>query len=256
MTAKKNYFDLTGKVAVVTGASRGLGRSMALGLAHAGAAVVLASRGKEALDAVAAEVRADGAEALVVPADLGTNEGNDRLAEAALGWKQQVDILVNNAGYSSSVRFLESTDEEWRRIFDINLFGIVRLTRSIGKHMTARKQGSVIMIGSVLGRTAMSGASPYCVTKGAIEQFTRVLGTEWAKFNVRVNCIAPAYFDTELASEARNAEKTYDYIVRRTPMRRFGNADEIISSALYLASDASSYVTGSIVHVDGGWTAA
>lgn len=252
---QKNPFNLTGKVAVVTGASRGLGRSMALGFAGCGARVVVAARSRQSLEELAAEIRAAGSEALPVETDLSTNAGVDRLARATLDWKGQADILVNNAGATLPAQFLDATDEQWLNIFNINLFGIVRLTRELGRNMTARKTGSVIMIGSVLGRTGMSNTVPYSVSKGAVEQLTRVLGVEWAKYNVRVNLIAPGYFETEMTEAAQQPGKTYDYIVKRTPMRRFGRADEIVSAALYLASDSSSYVTGSIVHVDGGWTA-
>ncbi len=252
---KKNYFDLTGKVAVVTGASKGLGRSMALGLAGAGASVVAAARSRDALDELVKEICAGGGDALAVTSDLSTPEGNDRLAAEALRWKNGVDILINNAGATHPAQFLDSKDEDWLKIFNINLFGIVRLTRTIGKQMAERKKGSVIMIGSVLGRTAMSNTIPYSVSKGAVEQLTRALGVEWAKYNVRVNLIAPGYFETEMTEAAQEPGKTNDYIVKRTPMRRFGKADELVSAALYLASDASSYTTGTIVHVDGGWTA-
>jgi len=252
---KKNPFDLSGRTVVVTGASSGLGRSMAIAYGEAGASVVLAARRKEALEETAKAVRAAGAEALPVVSDLATSEGNDKLAAEALGWKGGVDVLVNNAGATLPTQFLDSTDEAWLKLFNINLFGIVRLTRAVGKSMAEKKKGSVIMVGSVLGRTAMSNTVPYSVSKGAIEQLTRALGVEWAKYNVRVNLIAPGYFETEMTESAQEPGKTYDYIVKRTPMRRFGKAEEIVSAALYLASDASSYTTGSIVHVDGGWAA-
>jgi NAD(P)-dependent dehydrogenase (short-subunit alcohol dehydrogenase family) len=167
-----------------------------------------------------------------------------------------VDVLVNNAGYSEPLPFLDAPDDAWDRVMAVNVMGVVRLTRGLGAAMLARGQGSVVMVGSVLGRTAIPGASPYIASKGAIEQLTRALGVEWARKGVRVNALAPGFMDTDMVGDESESASLRNYAERRTPMRRLGRADEVVSAALYLASDASSYVTGSVVHVDGGWTAA
>jgi len=248
-----SIFDFSGKRVVVTGASRGLGRELALGFARAGADLVLTARQQPLLEQVASEVRALGREALVVPADLATREGADALIAATLA-AGPVDVLVNNAGYSEPLPFVDAGDDVWERVMAINVMGVVRLTRGLGAAMLARGQGNVIMVGSVLGRTAIPGASPYITSKGAIEQLTRALGVEWARKGVRVNALAPGFMDTDMVGE--ESASLRGYVERRAPMRRLGRADEVVSATLYLASGASSYVTGSIVHVDGGWTAA
>ena len=248
-----SMFDFSGKRVVVTGASRGLGRELALGFARAGADLVLTARQQKLLDEVASEVRELGRQALVVPADLATKEGADALIEATLA-AGPVDVLVNNAGYSEPLPFLEASDETWERVMAINVMGVVRLTRGLGAAMLGRGQGNVVMVGSVLGRTAIPGASPYIASKGAIEQLTRALGVEWARRRVRVNALAPGFIDTDMVGEESASLRAY--VERRAPMRRLGTSEEVVSAVLYLSSDASSYVTGSIVHVDGGWTAA
>ncbi|MBK6576166.1 MAG: SDR family oxidoreductase [Sandaracinaceae bacterium] len=250
-----SIFDFSGKRVVVTGASRGLGRELALGFARAGADLVLTARQQPLLEQLASEVRALGREALVVPADLATREGADALIAATLAGGP-VDVLINNAGYSEPLPFVDASDEVWERVMAINVMGVVRLTRGLGAAMLARGQGSVVMVGSVLGRTAIPGASPYITSKGAIEQLTRALGVEWARRGVRVNALAPGFMDTDMVGGESESASLRGYVERRAPMRRLGRADEVVSAALYLASDASSYVTGSIVHVDGGWTAA
>ncbi len=248
-------FDFTDKLVVVTGASRGLGREMALGFADAGADLVLTARSEGALNAVAAEVRKRGRQAWVVPADLASEEGAALVVREALDIRGHVDVLINNAGYSEPVPFEAAADDVWERVLAINVMGVVRLTRGLGASMLERGQGSVVMIGSILGRTAMTGASPYITSKGAVEQLTRALGVEWARRGVRVNALAPGFMDTDMVGDESESARLRSFIERRTPMRRLGRADEVVSAALYLASDASSYVTGSIVHVDGGWTA-
>lgn len=253
--SSNNPFDFSGKRVVVTGASRGLGRELALGFARAGADLVLTARQQPLLEQLATEVRGLGREALVIPADLATREGADTLVAATLA-SGPVDVLVNNAGYSEPLPFLDAEDDVWERVMAINVMGVVRLTRGLGAAMLARGQGSVVMVGSVLGRTAIPGASPYIASKGAVEQLTRALGVEWARKGVRVNALAPGFMDTDMVGEESESASLRGYVERRTPMRRLGRADEVVSAALYLASDASSYVTGTIIHVDGGWTAA
>ena len=207
-----NLFDLTGKTILVTGASRGLGRELALGFARAGADLVVTARSASALEEVVNAIRAEGRDALAIVADLATPEGSALVAEQALAWKGTVDVLVNNAGYSEPTPFLETDDAQFERVFAINFTAVVRLTRAIGAHMIARKSGSVILIGSALGRTAIPGNVSYLATKGALEQLGRGLAVEWARKGVRVNTIAPGFFETEIVPEVTGEGGLGEYV--------------------------------------------
>lgn len=247
--------SFAGKVVVVTGGSRGLGRAMAVGFARAGADVVVNARSASGLDEVVSEITALGRVALPVACDVGTAEGCETLARAALAHRGHVDVLVNNAGVSAPSPFTSTDDAHWQWMMDVNVSSAVRLSRSIGAAMLARGSGSIVMVGSVLGRTVIPGNASYYVTKAAIEQLGRALAVEWARKGVRVNTLAPGFFATELVDAAQLEGPTRDYVLRRTPMKRLGEPNELVAAALYLASDAASYVTGTTLHVDGGWLA-
>lgn len=247
--------DFAGKVVVVTGSSRGLGRALALGFAEAGADVVVTARAEASLDAVANEIRALGRDVLPIGADLGSTDGCAMIAERALGFRGHVDVLVNNAGISEPMPFAATDDAHWDRLYAVNVKSAVHLTRAIGGAMLARGRGNVVMLGSVLGRTALPGNASYFVTKAAIEQLARALALEWARKGVRVNCLAPGFFETELVESAQHEGPMRDYVLRRTPMRRLGVPHELVDAALFLASDAASYVNGTTLNVDGGWLA-
>ena len=239
---------------LITGASRGIGAAFARGFAEAGYRVALAARSEDTLASLTEELRAAGHDAEYFVADVGTGEGANALGEAALA-AGPVDVLVNNAGLSEACAFEDSTDEDWERVFAVNILGVVRLTRVIGRAMLERGAGSIVMLSSVLGQTAIARTSPYIVSKGAIEQLTRALGVEWARRGVRVNAIAPGFIDTDM-TRGEGSEGLRAYVERRTPMRRTGRPEEVVPAALYLASESSSFVTGSVVYVDGGWSAA
>jgi NAD(P)-dependent dehydrogenase (short-subunit alcohol dehydrogenase family) len=249
----RSGFD--GKVVVVTGSSRGLGRALALGYAEAGADVVVTARRGEALKEICGEIEALGRAALPVAADLGAAAGCEALAERALAFRGHVDVLVNNAGISEPRPFLEDDDEHWQRVMAVNLQSAVRLSRRLGAAMLARGSGNILMLGSVLGRTAMPGNASYFVSKAAIEQLARALALEWSRKGVRVNCLAPGFFGTELVDDANEEGPFRNYVLRRTPMRRLGEPSELVDAALYLTSDAASFVTGTTLNVDGGWLA-
>lgn len=247
--------DFAGKLVVVTGASRGLGRALALGFAEAGADLVVTARTAQALDDVVQAIRALGREALPIGADLGTAEGCAAVASGALALRGHVDVLVNNAGMSAPTPFMTTDDAHWDAMLAVNLTSAVRLSRAFAASMLARKSGSIIMLGSVLGRTVIPGNASYYVTKAAIEQLARALAVEWARKGVRVNCLAPGFFATELVEDAQHDGPFREYVLRRTPMKRLGDPHELVSAALYLASDDASYVTGTTLNVDGGWLA-
>lgn len=248
-------FSLEGRVAVVTGAGRGLGRSMALALAAAGADIVAASRTAAEIESLRDEVRALGRQAEAVTFDATRPEDCDRLAAEAVRCMGRVDILVNNAGVNIRKPVLELAPEEFRSVLTTNLDGYFLCARSIGKYLVAQGSGKVINISSVMGRVALANQAAYASSKGAIEQLTKVLAIEWAPHNVQVNAIGPTYFETDLTRPLFEDEERHDFIIDRTPMRRWGQPHELAGAAIFLASGASDYVTGHTLMVDGGWTA-
>lgn len=248
-------FDLTGRVAVVTGAGRGLGRSMALALAAAGADIVAASRTSGEIESLCTEVQALGRRAVAVTADMTSPEDCERLAREAAERLGRVDILVNNAGVNIRKPVLELTPEEYRQVLATNLEGYFHCARAVGRKLVEQGSGKVINISSILGRVALANQAAYASSKGGIEQLTKVLAIEWAPHNVQVNAIGPTYFETELTRPLFEDPERHDFITRRTPMGRWGQPHELAGAVIFLASAASDYVTGHTLMVDGGWTA-
>ncbi len=249
-------FDLTGKVAVVTGGGTGLGEAAAKALAEAGASLVLCGRRQEPLEKVASEIRAGGGKALPIVTDVARREEVESMAAEALKTFGKVDILVNNAGINIVKPFLKLTEEEWDAVFNTNLKGCFYCCQAIGKGMVERKSGSVINMVSVFGLTGFMNLSPYIASKGAIVQLTRALAVEWARHNVRVNAIAPSYIKTEMTKrDIESDEKILQFNLSKIPMRRGGEPGELAGAVVFLASEASSFVTGDTIAVDGGWLA-
>ena len=241
-------FDLSNKIALVTGGSRGLGREMALAFARAGADVVIASRKLAACEEVAHEVEALGRRALPVAAHVGKWSDNDALADAAIAHFGRVDILVNNAGMSPLAPSLTATTEElFDKVIDVNFKGPFRLSSLIGEKMMAGDGGVIINLSSTAAFLPMPHTIPYGGAKAAVNVMTVALAKAFAP-KVRVNCIAPGPFLTDVSTAWRDNEAAK----RALGLRRFGEPNEIVGTALYLASDASSYVTGQVIRVDGG----
>ena len=249
-------FSLEGKVAVVTGASRGFGKAIAIGLAEAGADVVLAARTESALQEVAADIEGKGRKALVVPTDMGSKESIENLASKSVETFEKVDILVNNAGLGDNMPFLKMPEEEWDKILDINLKGYFLCTQAFGQHMWTAKSGRVINISSIMGSCPLPFLTHYAASKGGIDAMTKSLAQEWAGRGITVNAIAPAYFETDMTEASRENEQANALLMSRTPLARYGKVDELIGLCVYMAGDSSSYMTGAVIPLDGGWSAA
>jgi gluconate 5-dehydrogenase len=248
-----SLFDLNGKVAVVTGAGRGIGRAIATALADFGARVVLSGRTRATLEETAAAI---GDAAMVQPADITAESDVLELRDAVLARCGRIDVLVNNAGINPIWRSVEKTTlADWQSIIAVNLTGTFLCCKHIGTMMAERGGGSVINLSSVAGHVGLIRSAPYCASKGGIEMLTKALALEWAQRGVRVNCLAPGYVDTDLTTGLLHHPTLGKPFLDHTPMGRFGETKDIVGAAVFLASDASAYMTGQSLLVDGGWTA-
>ncbi len=249
-------FDLSGKVAVVTGAGRGIGRAIAEGLAECGASVVLAGRTLPALEEVASAINATGRGAVAHPADVAREADVLALRDAALARFGRIDVLVNNAGINPIWRGIEKTSlSDWQAILDVNLSGVFLCCKHLGGAMVERSAGSVINVTSVAGHVGLTRSVPYCATKGGVELLSKALALDWAKRGVRVNCLAPGYVDTDLTAGLLHHETLSKPFLDHTPLGRFAAPRDMAGAAVFLASDAAAYMTGQSLVVDGGWTA-
>jgi NAD(P)-dependent dehydrogenase (short-subunit alcohol dehydrogenase family) len=248
-----NLFDLEGRVVVVTGASSGLGAHFARRLAGEGARVVLAARRRDRIDALAAELP----DALAVECDVTSEDDCARLVKFAVERYGAIDVLVNNAGVSKPARVADETVADFRHVVEVNLVATYSLSRRVGTLMAERGQGSIVNIASVVGLVGL-GRMPqasYAASKAGVVNLTRELAAQWARSGVRVNAIAPGFFPSEMTEALFGDPKGEAWVAKLTPMGRGGRDGELDGALLYLASDASSYVTGSVLPVDGGWTA-
>lgn len=252
----RDLFDLAGRVAVVTGGGRGIGRFIAEGLARHGARVVLTGRTQGTLDEAAAALRAKGFDALAQTADVGREDDVMALRDVVLSVCGRLDVLVNNAGVNPIYKGIERTSlDEWRNIVDTNLTGVFLCCKHLGGVMAERGGGSIVNVSSVGGHVGLRRSVPYCASKGGVELLTRALALDWARKGVRVNTIAPGYFETDLTAGMRDNEALAAPLLAHTPLGRFGRLEDVAGAAVFLASDASAYMTGSSLMVDGGWTA-
>ena len=250
-------FDLTGSRVWVTGASRGLGRAMALGFAAAGAQVALTARSADAVKEVAAEIEQMGGTPLVLVGSVSDTEAVTRSAATIREEWKGLDVLVNCAGVSPMFKRAEFVeDDEWRDVLDVNVTGAFLCAREAGKLMLEGGGGAVVNISSIHGQVGMERMAAYSASKGAVDALSRTLALEWAGRGIRVNTISPGYFETDMTEALRGHQKWRGHLLSKIPMGRFGVPDEIVSAALFLASDASGFMTGSNMVVDGGWTAA
>jgi gluconate 5-dehydrogenase len=251
-----DWFSLKGRVALVTGASRGIGRAIALALGDAGAAVACCARSNDQVEDTAREIRRRGGGADGFKLDV--TRGADvapavRAIEAALG---PVDILVNNAGITLEKKTVEVTDEEWELVLATNLTSMFRLARAVAPGMIQRGLGKIINIGSMYGALGVPRYAAYCASKAAVEALTRSLGAEWARHGIQVNCLAPGYINTDIPRAALADETKRALFLSKVPARRIGEPEEVGPLAVYLASAASDFMTGQTVYLDGGQTVA
>lgn len=246
-------FDLTGKVAVVTGAGRGIGRAIAEGLARHGASVVLTGRTEATLTDAATAI---GAAASVQVADVSREADVLALRDAVVVRCGRIDVVVNNAGINPIFRGIDRISlEDWQSIIDINLTGTFLCCKHLGAVMVEQGAGSIINVSSVAGHVGLLRSVPYCASKGGVEMLTRALALDWAKLGVRVNTLAPGWVDTDLTHGLLEHDTHGRRLLDHTPMGRFATPGDMVGAAVFLASDASAYMTGQSLLIDGGWTA-
>jgi NAD(P)-dependent dehydrogenase (short-subunit alcohol dehydrogenase family) len=252
-----DLFDLTGKVAIVTGGNRGIGKAVALGLGNYGAEVIIAARDLRSMEETAMEIGRTKGKGSFIRCDLKKDDDIYNLVNEAVNRHGTIHILINNSGISPYLaKSEEVTKEMWQEVIQVNLLAPFLLSREVAKIMMRNNFGRIINIASVGGMVGFQRQVAYSATKGALIQMTKVMGIEWSRrYNITVNAIAPSYIETDLTLGMRGSEKISANLLERTPMGRFGVPNEIVTAALYLASEFSSYTTGSIVPVDGGWTA-
>jgi len=249
-----DLFDLSGKSALVTGGSKGLGRAMALGLARAGCDLALCARDAGGLRETRAAVEALGVRAETYTMDVLRKESVVEAAEAVAAAFGKIDILVNNAGVNVRKPTLELSGDEWDRVLDTNLRGYFLVAQAVAPHMIRQGRGKVIHLSSIFGTVGMNNQLAYACSKGGINQMTKVMAIEWAPHNIQVNAIGPTYFETPLVAQLRNDPERFRFINERTPMGRWGQPEELEGTVIFLASRASDFITGQTIYVDGGWT--
>jgi NAD(P)-dependent dehydrogenase (short-subunit alcohol dehydrogenase family) len=248
----EDRFSVRDRVVLITGASRGIGKETAVAFAEVGARLVLVSRSLAEVEAAAAEVRQRGAEAIAAESDVTSAPSLDGMVEAALKAFGRIDVLINNAGVYINRPALETSEEEWDLMTDTNLKGVFFTSCRVARVMLDQRYGRIINISSALSLVAQKGYACYGATKAGLQQLTRVLALEWASSNVTVNAIAPTSTVTPQTAERLSTPAALAQAQERIPLGRFGHSDDVIGSALYLASPAASFVTGQTIYVDGG----
>ncbi len=247
-----SLFDLTGKVAIVTGASRGLGQYFARALARAGADLVITSRKLAALESFKTEIEDLGPKALPLELDVRDFDSIRHMVEAAHARYGKIDILVNNAGCNVRKPAVDVTWDDWNLVVDTNLRGSFFVAQAVARKMLPRRQGRIINIGSVTCVAGYAGLTPYCASRGGVKQMTMSLAADWGPHGITVNCLAPGWFKTAQTAVLYDNQEWLDYLVDRIPLGRPGQPADLDGAVVFLASDASQYITGQTLLVDGG----
>src|SRR3989338_972832 len=251
--------DLKNKTAIVTGARRGMGRAHALVLAKAGARVMVADISSEECEKVVKEIEKNGGEAMAIKCDVSKKEEVDKMIETVVKKWGKLDILINNAGIAQFVPFLQMTEAEWDKTININLKGYFLCAQAAAKEMQRQGSGAIVNIASVaMGQVGVGfpNLTHYCASKGGIVGMSEAMAIELAPYNIRVNVVSPGAIDTPMIDQVKQDKAAMAGILARVPLRRVGKPEEVANAVLFLASDESSYMTGSVVVVDGGWLAA
>jgi 2-deoxy-D-gluconate 3-dehydrogenase len=254
MDLVRQLFGLDGKIAIVTGASRGIGRDIALALARAGADLALVARDREQLEEVCREVEHIGRRALPLALDLTAEGAAARMADQVHDHFGTIDILVNNAGMNIPKPALEVERQDWERVIDLNLSSVFFSCQAVGAYMAANKRGKIINISSQMALVGYFKRAAYCSSKGGVMQLTRALAIEWAQYNINVNAIAPTFIETPMTRPMFEDAEFLKDVLGRIPMGRLGKTDDLLGAVIYLSSPASDFVTGHTLTVDGGWT--
>jgi len=250
----EHLFDLTGKVAVVTGASRGLGQYFGRALARAGADLVITSRNQDSLKPFQQEVETLGRRAVPLELDVRDYASIQRMVEDACAAYGKIDILVNNAGCNVRKPAIEVTWDDWNLVLDTNLRGTFFVAQAAAKKMIPRKYGRIINIGSVTAVFGYAGLAPYCASRGGVKQLTMSLADDWGHYGITVNCLAPGWFKTAQNAVMYEDKEWVEYLCDRIPLKRPGKPTDLDGAVVFLASDASGYITGQTLLVDGGIT--
>jgi NAD(P)-dependent dehydrogenase (short-subunit alcohol dehydrogenase family) len=248
-------FDLSGRVAIVTGAGRGMGYHIALALARYGADLVICSRTVSELEKLGTEIQELGRRVFIKKVDIKKVPDIDAMVNDGVDFFGHIDILINNAGVNRPQWAEDVTEENWDNVMETNLKGLFFCAQAVGKVMIKQRKGKIINVSSQAGSVGLLQRAAYCSSKGAVNQLTRVLAIEWAKHNINVNAIAPTFIETPFTAPMFQNEEFKEYVLGNIPLGRVGKPEDVIGGVLYLASDASDLVTGHILLMDGGWTA-
>lgn len=248
--------DIKGKIAVITGSTKGIGNGIAHAMAAAGANIVIISRHQEDCDRVAQAIaRQYDVKTLGISGDVTKQDDIDMIMDKAIDAFGRIDILINNAGSAITKKAEDLTEADWDRVVNLDLKSVFFCAQAAGEKMIKQESGKIINIASILGLVADKQVLPYAVAKGGVLQMTKALGLEWAKYNIQVNAICPGYVKTEMNRADLESEKIGTHLLKKIAMRRFGEVNEIAEAAVFLSSSASNYMTGSYILIDGGWCA-